>query len=350
MARTQTPKAPEVPLELWRELYEAAAQFQKLAPWQWMDSDQLFGINNQHGVRMVAVMGRMGTVFGVASYCGTLGINFVLRLLRGEIEPESFESSFGQDALQLDLALRKELRKEDLAVMNQLGFQSQPSRPKRFPKFSSFKPGYFPWFLNETEARTLLDDIRKTILFAGLLQRHPKLFDSHGPDDFPFLREPVSEPLSPDQLEWHTMVPSEEAPFAPVDPCQFHPDTLKKLSQLPGEVWELMGFYSNASISGEGPRPFWPRMGLAVDSMSGRVMGFHLSPPPLTFADAAAGALVEAIKELGARPSTVQVDSPNLQAALQPLAKALDLKLHLVTSLPMAAEARQALLEYNRQP
>src|SRR5580658_8874668 len=53
MAKRKTAAAPTVPLELWRELYQAAACFQQLAPWQWMDDIHVFGVNNEHGVRLV---------------------------------------------------------------------------------------------------------------------------------------------------------------------------------------------------------------------------------------------------------------------------------------------------------
>src|ERR1035438_4165635 len=68
MAKKNTPVAPTIPLDLWRELYQAAASFQLLAPWQWMDDTHVFGINNDHGVRLVAVLGSMGEIFRLASY------------------------------------------------------------------------------------------------------------------------------------------------------------------------------------------------------------------------------------------------------------------------------------------
>ncbi|MEI6783173.1 MAG: hypothetical protein WCQ21_19890, partial [Verrucomicrobiota bacterium] len=63
MANKQSPPAPVVPLDLWRELYQAAASFQVLAPWQWMHDTHVLGINNEHGVRLVTVLGNMGEVF-----------------------------------------------------------------------------------------------------------------------------------------------------------------------------------------------------------------------------------------------------------------------------------------------
>jgi hypothetical protein len=34
-------------LELWRHLYQAAIEFKKLAPWEWMLDSYMFGVKNQ---------------------------------------------------------------------------------------------------------------------------------------------------------------------------------------------------------------------------------------------------------------------------------------------------------------
>ncbi len=67
-------------------------------------------------------------------------------------------------------------------------------------------------------------------------------------------------------------------------------------------------------------------------------------------AQAAAQGLVQTVQTLGGRPETIRSDSLPLVQALQPLAAALQVKLVHVKALPMAAEARQALEAFNRQP
>jgi hypothetical protein len=70
MAKRNLPTAPVVPLELWRALYQAASEFQLLAPWRWMDDRHVLGINSALGVRLVTVMGSLGEVFGLAESLG----------------------------------------------------------------------------------------------------------------------------------------------------------------------------------------------------------------------------------------------------------------------------------------
>src|SRR5208283_4014838 len=103
--------------------------------------------------RLVAVMGSMGEVLGLASYQGSVGVNFLLRLLNEEFPPESPDTVLYQAALLVDFVPRSELRKQDGAVLDQVQFQPTACRPRRYPKFSSYRPGYPPWFLDEPEAR-----------------------------------------------------------------------------------------------------------------------------------------------------------------------------------------------------
>jgi hypothetical protein len=55
--RPKIPPAPQVDRELWRELYRAALEFQVLAPWNWVSSDDGLGIDNEHGVRLLSILG-----------------------------------------------------------------------------------------------------------------------------------------------------------------------------------------------------------------------------------------------------------------------------------------------------
>jgi hypothetical protein len=166
-----------------------------------MDDTHILGINNDHGVRLVTVLGNMGEIFGLASYRGSVGADFLLRLRRGEFDPENRDTGYAQDALLVDFVPRKDLRKEERAILQQLDFKPPVRKPQRFPQFQSHRPGYVPWFIDEAEARLLLDDLRKAILFAELLRTNLTLYESRQENEFPFFPASVSEPLTLDQFE-----------------------------------------------------------------------------------------------------------------------------------------------------
>ena len=348
MANKKSPPAPTIPLDLWRELYQAAASFQLLAPWQWMDDTHVFGINNEHGVRLVTVLGNMGEVFGLASYRGSAGANFLLRLRSGQFAPESPDARFYQDALLVDFVLRKDLRKEERAIIQQIDFQPPVRKPKLFPEFQSHKPGYVPWCIDEAEARLLLDDLRKAVPFAELLRTNLTLYDSHQENEFPFFPASVSEPLTLDQFEWHTISPVPPPADPPADTNAFDLPPLLALPQPPESAWELTAFYSPTPV-GEPPRPYYPKLALGVDAATGMILAFQLAAPDQTMAQAAARGLIQSIQASGHRPAVIKLDCINLMRALQPLANALGAELSQARSLPMANEARRALEAFGRQ-
>jgi hypothetical protein len=348
MAKKNSLPAPILPLELWRELYQAAASFQLLAPWQWMDDTHVFGINNEHGVRLVTVMGSLGEVFGLASYRGSAGANFLLRLRRGDFAPETPDARFYQDALLVDFVPRKDLRKEERAILQQLDFQPAARKPQLFPKFQSHRPGFVPWFVDEAEGRLLPDDLRKAVPFAELLRTNLALYDSRQENEFPFFPASVSAPLTVDQFEWHIISPVPPSADPPVDPRAFDLPLLLALPQPPQSAWELTAFFAPMSIT-EPPRPYYPKMALGVDAATGMILAFQLAAPDQTMAQTAARGLIQSIQASGRRPTAIKLDSINLIRALQPLADALGAKLLQAKSLPMVNEARRSLEDFNRQ-
>ena len=348
MANKKGPPAPTIPLDLWRELYQAAAGFQLLAPWQWMDDTHVFGINNEHGVRLVTVLGNMGEVFGLASYRGSAGATFLLRLRSGDFLPENPDARFYQDALLVDFVPRKELRKEERAIIQQIDFQPPVRKPTLFPEFQSHKPGYVPWFIDEAEARLLLDDLRKAVRFAELLRPSPALYDSRQKNEIPFFPASVTEPLTLEQFDWHIISPAPPPADPPVDPHAFDLPPLLALTQPPQAAWELTAFYASMPV-GEPPRPYYPKIALGVDAATGMILAFQLAGPDQTMAQIAARGLIQSIQSSGSRPAAIKMDSISLIRALQPLADALRVKVAQAKSLPRANEARRSLEAFNRQ-
>jgi len=343
MARKNAPEAPVVPLELCRELYEAAKQFQIMVPWNWMDDVAVLGIINDLGMRLLCVLGAMGEVFGLASYQGASGARVLLDLIHG---PGQRHPDFlaVQDELLLDFVPRSQLRKEAKKVIEEVGFVPAPAKPRLYPQFYSHRPGYIPWFIDEREARVLLDDIRKSMQFSELVKEHPNLFDGRRSDEFPFWLESVVEPLTVEKLTWQIV--AVEPPSDPVVALNSLDLTgLSSIRQQRGWVWELIAFYSNMTI-GEGPRPYLPKMGLGADAGSGMILVFKLSGPNETMAEAEAGALIECIRGARARPDKVCVVSADLARALQPLADSLKIELLKVKNVPMATVARHSLARF----
>jgi hypothetical protein len=339
---------PTVPLELWRELLEAAVVFQKMAPWKWMGDSETFWVSNERGVRMVSVMGGMGEVYGLVSYRGEAGASVLMRLLSGEMSPEDQEMCFAQDALLMDFSFLKDLRKEDRAILDRAGFKPGPGRPKRFPVFGSHKPGYVPWFIDESEGRVLLEDLVAATRFAKLIEAQPGLLDGRDDGEFAFLSGPGTDPLTLDQIEWRKVLPVPPLKDPPVDPVKLGAPAVRALKQQMKTGWEVASFYSHDRIL-ESPRPYYAKVALAVDAETGRVLQPLIGGAKQTLAETAAKVILAAIQAVGFRPGIIGLDSYSLSKALEPLATALDIRMIVLEELPMLDQARRSLEQYSRR-
>ncbi len=65
----------EPSLKEWRKLYEAAMRVKKIAPWDWMDETDIFGVQNPETdeTGFVSVMGAGGEHFAIGVYLGCRG-------------------------------------------------------------------------------------------------------------------------------------------------------------------------------------------------------------------------------------------------------------------------------------
>jgi hypothetical protein len=346
MVKTKAPAPPILPLELWRLLYETSSRFQRMAPWRWMEDTHLFGVNNEHGVRVISVLGRMGEVFGLASHRGGAGIYALFQLLNGQIQPDDPENGFQQDTLLMDFATPRDLRPADRVILRQIQFQPVATKPRRIPQFYSHKPGYVPWHIDKAEGRALLDDLDKALLYAEFVRTDPDQFCTITQQKVPFFPAQTRTPLTAEQMEWHTISAPPPALDPPVEFLSKGAEALVPLPQRTGEVWELESFCSNMAIA-ESPRPYWARVALLVETRTGMVLECQVGHPRQTMAESAGLALMAGIKKSGRRPALVKVRSFNLAQALQPLAAALKIHFHQVATLPAFEAARCALENFS---
>jgi hypothetical protein len=331
--RHKNPPAPQVELELWRDLYRAALEFQVLAPWNWVSSDDVLSIDNEHGVRILSILGGNREVFGLAAYRGTDGANILL-LMRSPHVEFTPDSGYHHDALLLDFVPQSVLDAEDKRILKNIEFHPARVKPKLCPLFRSLIPGYVPWFIDQAEVRQMLDNLRGATLFANLLRAHPNFFQGRGPTEIPFFPVDAPMPLQPEQLAWHSFTLTPVTLDPALDPQSFQdlPAWLR-LPQPAQSIWEIDAIFSSARIM-QSPRPYWARTGLVADAHSGLPLGMRSVDVQHTLSDAAGASLASAMERQNLRPATLHVKSDILLRTLAPLAEALGITLTRVDRLP----------------
>lgn len=346
MQKSNRPTPPEVPLSLWRELYEAAAAFHRLAPWDWMYDSDCLGVETHGSARVLCVLGANREVFGLVSYRGARGIRNWLELITGQVEAESPEHAYQQDSLMFSLSPKTHLGKEEKALLKTLGYERpKGAKPAGYPDFRSMLPGYFPWFLTEQEAGMMLADLKVMSEFALLVKAHRELYDQHPAGEIAWCPADFQSPLTVEQLEWRTLV----MPVLPPEPAFTPPAAeLEAVRRLPQEAKfrvELDVAYSHAVIQ-EGPRPYFGKLTLVVDTQRGLVLHLSIQSPRVTHAEAAGRCLLEWMSLVGVRPGLVRVASASLAKGLSPMCQAVAIPLRVCPELPAAEEARRSLDEF----
>lgn len=186
MAEETTPGTRE-----WRELYDAAARVKELAPWEWMTEADVFGVQNPETGEpgFVSVMVMLGEHYAVSLYLDSEGIHgfLDLQMMGPFADPEGLLQI---PQLQASFEDREQLDKRDRAVIKELGLKFRGRNA--WPMFRSYRPSFFPWFLETWEVRFLscaLDQLADVVPRFG---ENSSLLEPSGGDRY-LLRAPRRE-------------------------------------------------------------------------------------------------------------------------------------------------------------
>jgi hypothetical protein len=335
---------PPVALETWRSLLAAAADFAALEPWKFTyDSDAVGLIDPVTGeTRIATVLGNAGEVFAAVFY-RRAGLRWILAMLGDTPDPENFNNADGIDCLKLEFVPKRELEKEDLAMLKAAAFQPS-GKGAVWPQFRSAEPGWHPWHINQAEAVQILADLPRLTAFCKMSGEHPGLFDGRPPTEIPFLPAALPDrPLTPKDLDWRPLLPP---PVAGLEPFQARAEQLEKLRALkraPGMACEFDSTLTPGGSFLENGRPCFGRISLLVERKNGLVFGTNVQSGALTPGEAAGRGLVEALLMAGNLPGEIFIGGSRLQPVLQPLCDELQIQLCPASSLPALEEAVAAM-------
>jgi hypothetical protein len=339
---------PPVAPETWRALLAAAAEFAALAPWKFAcDSDVVGLIDPATGeARIATVLGNAGEVFAAVFYRRPAGLRWILQMLEDTPDPEDLNNADGIDCLKLELVSKRELGKEDLAMLKTAGFKPA-GRGCVWPQFRSAEPGWHPWHINQAEAGQLLADLPRLTAFCQMFEEHPGLFDERATTEIPFLPAVWPDrPLTPKDLDWRPFL---LPPFTGLDPFQAPADQLDQL-RVRKRAPEMTCEFDSSLVPGasflENGRPCFGRISLLVETGRGLVLGMDLQSGALTPGEGAGRSLVKALLQAPSLPGKICIRGVRLEAVLQPLCDALQIQLRPASSLPALEEAVAALSQH----
>ncbi len=327
---------PGPSIQEWQSLYAAAAEFKQTAPWNWMWDSDVFGVKNPKSgeVGYCSVMGKLGEHLALAVYRGSEGLTGFMKIQAGakpKTTPEFLEL---QECLMASFESRDYLAPDDRRIIKQLGLSFRGRNA--WPLFRGYRPGYFPWFLTRTEAKSLTIVLSQTTGVAMRLKDDKNLLKPPEPD-LHLVRVPdrngqswhdewlKPEPLSPEGLK------------AEVDYERLKPGLLASIRKAAvgrGGTWEIgLGYFPVPVQEGKHNRPYYPVQIVVMDHNSGVIFATELAGPT-DYVPMYRRQFLSAVKASGCLPERILTKGPNAFGVLKPLTSELSIPLEQAKRLP----------------
>ena len=242
--------------------------------------------------------------------------------------------------------MKPELSKPDLDLLASTGFKP-PGRGSVWPKFQSAAPGWYPWFVNETEARQLRDDLGKLARLAELFAQEPDLFDNCEPGEIAGV--PAGEgPLRRAEINWTPLLPP---PPTVSPPAALSADEEQKLAALPLREDFVFEFTAQlvpelAFMDAKAGRPCIRGAALMSDRRSYFVFASELSSAAAPLGEVAAKSLARGLLKAKVRPGAIHADTPELVAVLTPACATLGVPVKFSAELKAAHDAIEHMADH----
>ncbi len=328
----------------WKKLYDLMAQFEQLAPWDWMEEDDIFGFEmpGTGELGFISVMGALGEHYAMAIYQGTKGLGgfWHMQELGPRLTPE-FILTVPQ--LQASFEDREEITKEDRAVIKQLGLKFRGA--KAWPQFRSFRPGCLPWYTEKAEVEMLICGLEQLLDVAPRFEDDPDLL-MPTEDDNDYLVRVLDDGV------WKDSIRRIQSPKETTLHFKMNMQALNALKQaMPGQhTLEVDLFMMTTPIQEKrSERPYFPYMLMICDKKSGMILGTELLQPLpdlKTMREKVPALIVTTLAGRVAPKEFVARDGFAL-TAVEILAKELGCKVKKSARLPAIDSARRELERFS---
>jgi len=332
-----------ISLNQWKELYESAVKIKELAPWDFMNENDIFGVKDPDSdqIGFISVMGALGEHLAMAIY---LGAKALYKFWDFQSDDEaSLESLFQLNHLQLSFEDRADLAKNDLNIIKKLGFKFRGKHD--WPMFRSYRPGFLPWYLDPQEAQFFSHVLKQAETVMKRFKEDPTILDTDSDISY-LIRVPIKKG---NNLVWEDKVeeiePSEpETVSIFVDMELF--DKLKQLPKVPMTT-EIDLFMMPVRIEEKGRRPFFPYLLLSVNRGDGIIIGNDMIQPEATLEEmwgTIPNRIVLQFAKLEIVPQRIALQSQLLFQLLKPITDELGIQLNLEPNLDQLNESKQFLM------
>jgi hypothetical protein len=330
----------------WRQLYNAVIEFKNAKPWEWMHDDDIFGIKDLETgeIGYCCIMGNLGEHFGIACYLGSEGLDGILSLLSGELDPEDPDSMHIQKCLVVSFEDREILSEEDRKVIKELGLKFRGRN--QWPLIRNHSPGLLPWFITSNESRFLTNVLIQAIHVSLMCKNEGKEI-LYSDEPLTFLTRVPQERNG--ILEWQ----DEYIAATPYTPqyVSYHLEDEIKLKRLQllgrrkGAAWEIDTFFSPGPIQ-DNNRPYFPKICLIIEQTRGLILSFDMVKDIVSDGHKFIDMVINLIERSGHFPSRIFVQREETYYLLMDICDQLGINIEMVDRLHILQDARYEMYDF----
>jgi hypothetical protein len=324
-------------------LYALSTAIVAIRPWTFLNDQDLFLLRDPVSTNLCycSVMGALGEVFSLHVYQGEESYRFFKRVASGDpINPDDFLAS--QTGVSVEFVKLSEVTPPDRELLR--CFEHPLQRGCGAPIFRALRPGFHPWYVTESEGRTLAECMQALLALTETVVdgEQPSYWEDE--DVYPLLVPVGNEgPARKYKIE---MVKAPEPAAAPPPPLVIDQAQLGKVRAkdyvLHG-AFEADCFYAPIVVGGKNERKSSVRVALISDAGSGFVFKPEIGNSRQSVGELVVNALFQAIDAARFLPAEIYVSSHELESVLDSVAKPLGIAVTLKKSLPAMEMAKDGL-------
>lgn len=341
-------------LKEWKRLYELAAELKKLAPWEWMDESEIFGVQHPdtEETGFVSVMGMLGEHLALGVYLGAEGLYGFWDFQDDERETDPL-ALFDVPQLQASFEDRQQLERQDRELIKQLGLKFRGAQ--NYPLFRSIKPGFMPWLITSEEARFLIYAIEQTLEVAPRVKEDALILSSEDDEEDEIYLVRVAEKRN-GKLIWRDEMKRIPPPEPERFPVKILPGAINQLKAFPQNknlIFEIDLFNSPMPVKERNSRPYFPKMLMAAETNSRFILGFELLKPhedALKAQTELPQKLIELLSSHNMLPGEIRVSSNLLFNLLKSFTQQLNVRLRQTDDLIAIRDAKEGVFGFFGNP
>jgi len=311
-----------------------------------MEERDVFGVQfpGTKQIGFVSVMGLLREHLAVSVYLGEESLAIFWEIQDSEVLEEP-ERIFEMRQLMGSFEDRDRLENEDRDMIRRLGLKFRGK--SAWPLFRSYRPGCYPWILDEEEVGWLSCALEQATAVASRLKEDPSVLDTAEPDRV-LVRVAKRDG---ERWKWRNSVRRIERPKPAVLDLKIEASAVRTLSALPrrNHPIDMDFFLGPGCIAEKGARPSLYFVLLAVDGHAGSVLGYEILQAPEGLPamwEGVSGKAADILSSIGFRPAELRVRSQRLLRLLEPLESVRGIKVRHRDRLPALEEAHQAVLHF----